>query len=393
MPRILRIANRFNLGGPTYNVAYLTKYLEPEYKTLLVGGQKDESEDTSEFILDQLDIKPVIIPEMKREINLINDYKAYRRLKQIILEFKPDIVHTHASKAGALGRFAAYNCNVPIILHTFHGHVFHSYFGILKTKFYKVVERYLANLSTKVIAISNKQREELISEHQIADSEKVTIVRLGFELERFRENKKIKRQVFRQKYDLKDDTIAIGIIGRLVPIKNHQLFVEAIRYIMDNTDRKIKAFIIGDGESKDTILKIIYELKLSCSFINDSGGDIIMTSWIRDVENVYPGLDIVALSSLNEGTPVSLIEAQAAGVPIVTTKVGGIQDVVEENKSALLSDSNDEMKFKENLLELVTNDEKRLNMQEVGEAFAFNNYDYKILVSKMGKLYKKLLPH
>ena len=125
MPRILRIINRFNLGGPTYNAAYLSRYMPPEYETLLVGGEKDDSEDSSEFILKNLGLEPVIIQEMKREIDLRSDYDAYKKMVQLIKDFRPDIVHTHASKAGTIGRLAASNMKVPAIVHTFHGHVFH----------------------------------------------------------------------------------------------------------------------------------------------------------------------------------------------------------------------------------------------------------------------------
>ena len=133
MPRILRIINRFNLGGPTYNAAYLSRYMPDDFETMLVGGEKDESEDSSEFIVKNLGLNPIIIPEMKREIDLRNDFEAYRKMQQIIKDFKPDIVHTHASKAGTIGRLAASNMKVPVIIHTFHGHVFHSYFGKMKT--------------------------------------------------------------------------------------------------------------------------------------------------------------------------------------------------------------------------------------------------------------------
>jgi UDP-N-acetylglucosamine:LPS N-acetylglucosamine transferase len=165
MPKILRIINRFNLGGPTYNVAYLSKYIEG-YETLLVGGEKDESEDSSTFITEKLGLNPLIIPEMKRKIDPSQDIAAYKKLKKIIQEFKPDIVHTHASKAGTLGRLAAFSCKTPVVLHTFHGHVFHSYFGKLSTTFYKNVERYLASRSTAIIAISDKQKHELSDIHQ-----------------------------------------------------------------------------------------------------------------------------------------------------------------------------------------------------------------------------------
>lgn len=233
--KVLRIINRFNLGGPTYNVAYLTKYLAPEYETLLVGGMKDESEASSDYIINKLGIEPIIVEEMKRSINPVNDYLAYKKIKNIIKEFKPDIVHTHASKAGTLGRIAAAHCNVPVIVHTFHGHVFHSYFNQVKTTVFKEIERYLAKKSSAIISISEIQQKELALDHKIAPLEKIKVVPLGFDLDRFQENKDEKRKTFREKYQVKENEIAIGIIGRLVPVKNHSLFIQAISYALNHT--------------------------------------------------------------------------------------------------------------------------------------------------------------
>ena len=137
MPRILRIINRFNLGGPTHNAAYLTRYLPGEFETLLVGGAQEHSEEGSGHILKSLGVEPLILPEMQREVAPWRDRSAYRRIKQLIKEFKPDIVHTHAAKAGAVGRMAASELGVKAIVHTFHGHVFHSYFGQVRTAMYK----------------------------------------------------------------------------------------------------------------------------------------------------------------------------------------------------------------------------------------------------------------
>src|SRR6056297_2377105 len=185
MPKILRIINRFNLGGPTYNAAYLTKYLPSEFETLLVGGEKDDSEGSSLHILNQLNLEPVILNEMRREVNPFQDRLALNKIKQLIADFKPDIVHTHASKPGALGRLAAVQMQVPVIIHTFHGHVFHSYFNPAKTKFYKTLERKLAKVSTRIIAISEKQKEELSIDHEICPAEKIEVIPLGFDLNRF----------------------------------------------------------------------------------------------------------------------------------------------------------------------------------------------------------------
>jgi glycosyltransferase involved in cell wall biosynthesis len=393
MPKVLRIINRFNLGGPTYNVAYLTKFMAPEYETILVGGEKDETEDSSQFILDNLGLEPIIIEEMKREINLKYDRIAFQKIRQIIRDHKPDIVHTHASKAGTIGRLAAKVENVPIIIHTFHGHVFHSYFGKLKTLFYKSIERFLASISTKIIAISDIQKSELSDIHKIAGRNKIEVIPLGFDLNKFQENIQEKRKQFRLKYNVPDDVVAIGIIGRLVPVKNHELFLDAVKFLKNNSKKKFKAFIIGDGELRKQIEAsakekgILFETPES----PESDANLVFTSWMKEVDFALSGLDIVALSSFNEGTPVSLIEAQAAGKPIVSTNVGGIENVVLKNKTALLSDIDKPLDFCENLQILLENEEMRKDMSIRGWDHVVKKFHYTRLVQDMKNLYDKLL--
>jgi len=391
MPKILRIINRFNIGGPTYNAAYLSKYLSEDFETLLVAGEKDETEDSSEFILHDLGLKPIIIPEMKREINLKNDRIAYKKIKEIIADFKPDIVHTHASKAGALGRLAAYKMKVPVILHTFHGHVFHSYFGKTKTNIYKTIERNLARKSTKIIAISDIQKKELSTIHSIANPDKFVVIPLGFDLNKFKENQEEKRITFRKKWQIQDDEIAIGIIGRLVPIKNHYLFLNVVKEVSKSTSKKVRFIIIGDGELRNDLENQCKQLKIDFSTEkNVSKSLVTFTSWITEIDIALAGLDIIALTSKNEGTPVSLIEAQAAGKPIVTTNVGGIENVVLPNETALLSDVNDEKMFSNNLLTLIEDKNKRISFSQNGE-HVFKNFHYTRLVDDMEKLYIQLL--
>lgn len=393
MPKVLRIINRFNLGGPTYNAAYLTKYLPDEYETLLIGGDKEESEDTSQHILDDLGLDPVIIPEMRRAIRFGNDYAAYKKIKQIIEEFKPDIVHTHASKAGTLGRMAAFSCNVPAVVHTFHGHVFHSYFSKAKTKIFKRIEKRLAEKSSAIVAISNIQKQELGEIHKIAPLDKIEVIPLGFDLQRFQVDLDKKRAIFRTEYQIEDDEIAIGIIGRLVPIKNHKLFLQGLKHVLNNTDKKVRAFIIGDGESRDEIIALAKELDITfCrSNIELNKTPLTFTSWIKNIDVVNAGMDIIALSSLNEGTPVSLIEAQAANNPIISTNVGGIENVVIQNKTGLLSEIEDVKSYGENLLELVENEDKRKLMQKEGWNHVKDQFSHTRLVNDIDKLYKKLL--
>jgi glycosyltransferase involved in cell wall biosynthesis len=392
MPRILRIINRLNLGGPAFNAAYLTKYLEPEFETLLVSGMKDETEESSEFIVNNLGLQPVYIPDMHRELHPILDLKSYWILKDIIKEFKPDIVHTHAAKAGAVGRLAALHCNVPIIVHTFHGHVFHSYFGRAKTNMFLHIERYLASRTTKIIALSTIQKKELCLCYKIAPSDKIAIIPLGFDLARFETDQEAKRKEFRRKYNLDDDEVAIGIIGRLVPIKNHSMFLKVIKRVSEITKKKIRAYIIGDGEERSKIEETAIALGLKFSNEDTREKNILtFTSWIKEVDVCNAGLDIIVLTSDNEGTPVSLIEAQAAGKPIVATNVGGIMDILVKNDTVLIAEKGDEKSFSDYLLQLILKlDQVREHSQE-GRNFVNRNFAYPKLCANTITLYRTLL--
>jgi len=391
MPRVLRIINRFNLGGPTYNAAYLTKHLPERYETLLLGGMKDISEDSSQFIVENLGITPTILPEMRRSVNPYRDLKAFQEIKSIIRTFKPDIVHTHASKPGALGRWAAYQMKVPVIIHTFHGHVFHSYFNEFTTGIYKRLERRLAKMSTRIIAISDKQKEELALHHEICPADKIDVIPLGFDLQRFQNDQEEKRNVFRTEFRLNEEDIAVGIIGRLVPIKNHELFLKAIQFIKENSTKRVKAFIVGDGQSRTAIEEVCTELDLTYSNDSEDDVDVYFTSWVKKVDYVNAGVDIVALTSKNEGTPVSLIEAQASNRAIVSTNVGGIENIVLPELTALLSEPSNEDKFKENLLRMVEDDQLRKEFGLKGWEFVENKFHYQRLVKDITNLYDSLL--
>lgn len=393
MPKVLRIINRFNLGGPTYNAAYLTKYLAPEFETMLVGGDIDETEGNAQYIVKNLGIEPLIIPEMKRAIDPVQDNIAYRKIKKIICDFKPDIVHTHASKAGALGRRAAYKLKVPVIIHTFHGHVFDAYFNKLSSNFYKRIERNLAKKSSCIIALSENQKSDLSEKYKICDPEKIRIIPLGFDLDRFQENIPEKREKFRNEFKIADDEIAVGIIGRLVPIKNHSLFLDALKIVKERTTKKLRVFIVGDGESMNDIMSKTLAHGFSFADVAEKSSSVFITftSWIKEIDKVIAGLDIVALTSLNEGTPVSLIEAQAGNKPIVSTNVGGIQNVVIPDETALLSPSCDISAFAENLLKLVESDELREHLSKFGWNNVREKFHYKRLVCDTGNLYRNSL--
>ena len=391
MPKILRIHNRLIVGGPTLNVLYLTKYLAPDFETLLVVGEKEVHEKDASFLAEQMGIKTILIPGMGRSIHPYRDYKAYRHLKKLIHEFQPDIVHTHAAKPGAVGRMAASSLAVPVIVHTYHGHVFHSYFGKIKTQFVINTERFLARRSDAIVAISEQQKKELAGDFKIANESKFRVIPLGFELNKFQEDQEHKRRKFRDEFSLGHDEIAIGIIGRLVPVKNHDLFLQAIKHAATHSSKKIRAFIIGDGETKKKLEERAKQLGISFMNGRDKNALLTFTSWRTDIDVINAGLDIITLTSLNEGTPVSLIEAQAANKPVVSTKVGGIRDIVVEGETALLSDTDDVHAFKENLLRLVEDDELRKCLGKKGSDHVRQKFSVERLARDMAALYRELL--
>ncbi len=391
--RVLRILNRLNIGGPTFNASLLSKYLEPEFETRFLSGMIDPAEESSEYIPRELGIRPIYVPHMFREISLKNDFRAYREIVNHIKEFKPHIVHTHASKAGALGRLAAINHRVPVIVHTFHGNVLAGYFGSLKNNIFIGIEKYLAKHSTRLIAISQKQKSELINKYKIAREPKVEVINLGFDLQKFTDDQDRKRSEFRKKYGIADDELAIGIVARFAPIKNLTMFLRVARKILDSTSRKIRFVVVGDGEERKQFEALSSQLLLSLvsSGFQSSNANLILTSWIKEMDFVYAGLDIVTLTSSNEGTPVSLIEAQAANKPIVTTDVGGVSEITIPGQTAFLSPSGDIESFALNLLRLIEDDDLRTAFGKAGREKVYERFHYSRLVTEMSALYKRLL--
>lgn len=393
MPRVLQIINRLNLGGPTFIAGYLAAYLGEGYETILVAGMKDDSEESSEYIVRDMGIEPVLIDNMRREINFKDDRAAYKQIDRLIKEFKPDIVQTHAAKAGTLGRLAAINNNVPVVLHTFHGHVFEGYFSPLKTRIFLEIERYLAKRSSGIIAISNEQKKDLTEKFNIDRTDRTFVIPLGIKLERFSADQVQKRSQFRKTYNLADECIAIGIIGRLVPIKNHQLFINTWAEVLKRTTKKVHAFIIGDGEIRNEVETMcqLAGIKYNTPEKAEEHASITFTSWIKDIDIPVAGLDIIALTSINEGTPISLIEAQAAGKAIVSTDVGGIPNIVIENKTALLSKLNETEKLLTNILEVIENENLRNELGNNGPKFALSQFGYMRMVNDHKILYQQLL--
>jgi len=334
--KVLRMIARLNIGGPAIHVHLLARGLDAKrFESVLVAGKISPKEGDMGYLFDSMDRKPIIIPELQREISLKMDLKALSRIFNRLRQERPDIVHTHTAKAGSSARLAVLMYNLVYgkkvrTVHTFHGHVFEGYFSKARSLLFVWIERFLARLTDAIIAISETQKRDLSERLHIAPAKKINTVELGFDLKPFLGSQVLKGQ-FRQSLGINEDTLLIGIIGRLVPIKNHIMFFQAAKlFLKQNPEVQAKFIVVGDGELRD-------ELEAYCKDLG-LGIHVIFCGWIRNVHLVYADLDILALTSTNEGTPVSIIEAMASSVPVIATDAGGVLDLLGPPYGAPSSD-------------------------------------------------------
>jgi glycosyltransferase involved in cell wall biosynthesis len=281
------------------------------------------------YLAEEKGIEPVVLPELGRQISPVQDLSSLRKLARIIRLFKPHIIHSHTAKAGTLGRLAGWIQNTRLsgsnkikLVHTFHGHVFHSYFSNIKTKLFIQIERRLASFTDRIVVLSPRQKKDICGRYRITRPEKAKIIPLGFDFSGLR-YPATGREAFRERYfpTISEDVTLVGIIGRLTSVKNHRMLLETAKHLREaGRGHLFKFLIVGDGELKPALLRLTRELALEDS--------VVFAGWQKDMSAVYNALDVVALTSLNEGTPVTLIEAMAAARPVVATDVGGVRDLL-----------------------------------------------------------------
>lgn len=380
--RVVRVIARLNVGGPAIHTILLTKLLAPErFATTLVTGQVGENEGDMAYLAAEKGVTPVYIPELGREIHWQNDVIAFWKLYRRIRAVRPTIVHTHTAKAGMLGRLAAKIAGVPIIVHTFHGHVFHSYFSPRKTQMFLRIERTLAQFTDAIITVSPKQREEILG-YGIGRLEQVQAIGLGLELEPFVTDTTSQGKL-RQELHLAADIPLVGIIGRLVPVKGHCYFLQAAQQVLQH-DQRPHFMIFGDGELRSELEQQAQTLQIT-PYVHFLG-------FRQNSPGIYSDLDLVVLSSLNEGLPVTLIEAMAAGKPVVSTQVGGVGDLVQHGQSGVLVPPQDPQALADGILQvLALSRQERLKMGAAGRASVYPKYDITALVGNIESLYNRLL--
>ncbi|HEY8411169.1 MAG TPA: glycosyltransferase [Pyrinomonadaceae bacterium] len=402
----MRIIARLNVGGPAKHVVWLTSGLEEAgYRSLLVAGSVPAGEEDMGYFAEEAGVTPLYIPEMSREISL-KDAVTTWKLFRLLLREKPDIVHTHTAKAGTVGRVAGffYRWLTPGVLvgrprackfvHTYHGHVFHSYYGRFRTKTFLAVERALARMVTdRVVVVSEQQREEINQIFRVGRADQIRVIRLGLDLSSFQAYASRRRQ-FRDELGVNDDTVLVGIVGRLTEIKNHELFLQSVARLKTLAADlgPVRFVIIGDGSLRESLEQQARELGLE--------KDVIFAGGRKDPQYFYPALDICALTSRNEGTPLTLIEAMANARPVISTTVGGVVDllgnIVEDGQYQVFERGvgvgpDDVDAFAAGLRRLIRDETLRDELGRRGFEFVDQNYRKERLLEDIKDLYGQLL--
>jgi glycosyltransferase involved in cell wall biosynthesis len=383
--KVLRVIARLNVGGPALHVAYLTEGLADRgYDTTLVAGSLARGEESMAHVAQTRGARIVTLPNLHREISPLNDLRAMFKLARLIRSERPQILHTHTAKAGAVGRIAALlagDARPPIIVHTFHGHVLRGYFDPVTTLGFKTLERWLARSTTRLIAVSPEVRDDLVR-LGVAPAEKFAVIRLGIELgERVGGGEEARREMRRQ-LGVREDAFVVGWVGRMTAVKRTDDVLLAFRELLD---RGVDAWLclVGDGPDRTQLEQRAHELGVvrRCLFVG----------YQDDVAPYYAAIDALLLPSVNEGTPVSVIEALAAERPAVATRVGGVPDVVRDGVDGYLVDVGDAAALADRLAELANDPAQRDAMGREGRSRVLERYAVDRLVDDIDRLYRELL--
>jgi len=313
-------------------------------------------------------------------MHFATDLRAFWEILRQIKSYRPHIVHTHTAKAGLLGRLAARCAGVPVVVHTYHGHILDGYFSPLKTKAIVAVEGALARRTDRLISVSDTVRNELLAK-RIGRKDQHTVIPLGFDLEPFLGADE-HRGPLRRELGLGPGDSLVGIVARLVPIKDHKTFFLAARRVTGEVPG-CHFVVVGDGERRAELQELVGRLGL--------GQHVRFLGWRADLPRIYGDLDVVVLSSRNEGSPVSLIEAMAAARSVVATRVGGVPDLVEDGVTGLLAPPGDPEALAGAMMALLSDRERRRTMGEAGRKRVYPAFSAERLVQDIDRLYTELL--
>jgi glycosyltransferase involved in cell wall biosynthesis len=386
--KVVRVIARLNVGGPARQATILNDGLrQHHFDSLLVYGSLEPSEGSLEDLVVSLGLRAHKVPELGRRVSLWGDVRALYQLTLILFHERPDVVHTHTAKAGTLGRLAALVYNMTrrrerrcAVIHTFHGHVFSGYFGPVATTAVRMIERGMALVTDRILTISASQKHDICDRYRIAPSRKTEIVELGTELDALLTLESDDR--LRTELGLAPDAVVFGYVGRFVPIKDLSTLIRAFGLLAGRAPQA-RLMLVGDGEQRSTLEQLAAELGLT--------DRIWFAGWRRDLDAVYGSTDVAVLSSLNEGTPVALIEAMAAARPVIATADGGVRDVVHHERNGLVVPAQDPGALADAMERLTRDSDTRRRFGQSARQDVAARFGRRRLEAEISRVYRRVL--
>jgi len=378
--KIAQVITRMDWGGAPDIVRILCEYLESSVEIKLIIGPSDHLTEQTRLFLQKFKENVIIVPHLKRDINPLWDLLAFIKLFLIFKKEKFDIVHTHTTKAGFLGRIAGWLAGIPTIIYMPHGHVFYGYFGLLMSKIAITLERFVAYLTSKVMVMTELEKRDLIA-FNITTPDKIIVINSGLELENYKEVV-VDVQSIKDELHIEEDVSVIGMIGRLEPVKGPGYLIEAARMVIEQLPR-VKFLVVGDGSLRNDLESQCEELGVLNEFI--------FTGWKEDVHSILSILDILVLPSINEAVGRVLIEAGACGIPVVATHVGGVPEIVRDDQTGILVPPRSPEALAQAIIDLITNEHRRRQMGIAAEDWIDDKFSAYRMVEKVSNSYNGLV--
>lgn len=369
------IITKLELGGAQENTLYsVTNHDRKKYNVFLISGTKGELVQEGKKIKDA---HIILLPELKHEISPFYDFFCMLKLWRLFKKLKIDIIHTHSSKAGILGRFAGYLAKVPIIIHTVHGFSFNDYQNFLIRNLYVFFERIAAKISDKLIVVTRIDIEKGLSA-KVGKLKQYIVIHSGINLEEFSKQHDVIK--VKKEFNIPLDYKIVGMIACFKPQKAPLDFIRVAKMVKDSFS-KIKFILVGDGELRPDIERLISELNLN--------SDVILAGWRKDVAEILSSFDILVLTSLWEGLPRVFPEAMAERKPIVGTSVDGAKEAILDGKNGFLLKPKDINGISEKVLYLLNNENIAKKMGEYGFNIA-KSFDAKEMIKDIEKVYEEI---
>jgi glycosyltransferase involved in cell wall biosynthesis len=387
MTKIMHIITRLDMGGSAQNTLLTCKKLSVKYEMVLVHGLSHESRmtDIEKQIVEEgikaakkQGIKVIPLSAMVRSINPVKDFWALLSLVRLIIEERPYIIHTHSSKAGLLGRLAAKIAGVPQIVHTPHGHVFYGHFGPIASKVFLWIEKIFSRFTDRMVALTDGEKNDY-EKLSVCPSEKLLKIHSGVDVAHYR-NSNGNMVEKRRSLGLDQNGTVVGFVGWLLPIKGPEYLLKAMEYVWPEHPEASLVFV-GKGD---------LDLDLRTQALEVSAnGRVKFLGWRNDINEIMPVFDMLVLPSLNEGMGRVLVEAMAAGKPVVASRVGGIPDLVQHGETGYLVPPADEKALADGIKKLLDDPGNAWEMGQRGKEYC-QQFSLEAMIAKLDDLYSDL---